>query len=867
MSLWKFWLRRRSLDVQLDSELRFHLDHVIEEKTRAGLTPEDARREAMLEFGGREQVKEELRDLYRIATLEKIVANLKSGIRLIRKSPSVSIAVILTLGLGIGANSAVFSAINAILLRPMPFLNSDELVRLQQFERATKSPATFVAPVRLEDWNRLNSTFQTISGWYTSDVSETTGALPEKVTEALVAPRFLQVWGVSPALGRDFTPEEEHFGGPNAVLISDRYWRRRFQANPKAIGRRLRLEKRSATIVGVMAGGFLFPDHDVDVWTTSPPDAPFAQSRESTWFNVVGRLKPGVRLAQAKANLTTVQTQLGRQFPKTDSRLVVDIQPLKETTIGSARRSLWVLFGSVSLLLLIACTNIAALLLARTTEREREISVRFSLGASRPSIVAQLLTECFVLAFAGSALGLLAAAAGSKTLRTVAKSLPRAEEITLDWRIVLYTFGCAVLATLLCGLIPAIRGTRSSISGELARASRTQVSTRSPLQWLLVGIQVALAVTLLAGAGLLLRSFEQLGRVSPGFEVNHILTFRISGNWGETADMRALTRRIDNTLDQLRAVPGVVAAATADTLPGILSDSRTEIKLVEGRPETEGKIFADNRFVSNGYFAALNIPVLQGEGCRESANYFGGVTINRSFANTYLHGLPALGHHLQFLSSQFLPQPAEIRGIVGDAREQGLNHEPEPTVYWCVSAPTPTPYFLIQTRGEPLAMANTLRQKIQQLEPARSVYEISPLDEQLSDSFAESRLRTTLLSLFALTAVALVCVGLYGTMSYFVTVRKREVGLRLALGAIRSQIVRQFLIKGIAVAMLGCFAGLCLSIAFGRGLSGMLYGVSSTDLPTLASVVILIFIVAAVASLFPSLRAAQFEPMQVLRDE
>lgn len=309
---------------------------------------------------------------------------------------------------------------------------------------------------------------------------------------------------------------------------------------------------------------------------------------------------------------------MGRQFPKTDARLTVAIQPLKETTIGSARRSLWVLFGSVSLLLLIACTNIAALLLARTTERKREISVRFSLGASRPAVVAQLLAECFVLAFAGSALGLFAAAAGAKTLRTVASSLPRAEEISLDWRIVLYTFGCALLATFLCGLIPAIRGTRTGISSELARASRKQVSTRSPLQWLLVGIQVALAVTLLAGAGLLLRSFAELGRVSPGFEVGHILTFRISGNWGETADMRALTRRIDTTLNELRSVPGVVAAATADALPGIVSDSHTELKLVEGRAEAESKVFADNRFVSNGYFTALNIPVLQGEGSEKS---------------------------------------------------------------------------------------------------------------------------------------------------------------------------------------------------------------------------------------------------------
>jgi putative ABC transport system permease protein len=423
--------------------------------------------------------------------------------------------------------------------------------------------------------------------------------LPEKVTEALVAPRFLQVWGVSPALGRDFTLEEEHFGGPDAALISDRFWRRRFHGDPNAVGKSLRPEKSSRTIVGIMPARFLFPDHDVDIWVPSPPDAPYAQSRESTWFNVIGRLKPGVTVAQARANLANVQAQLGRQFPKTDGTLTVQIQPLKETTIGGVRRSLWILFGSVSLLLLIACTNIAGLLLARTMQREREISVRFSLGASRASVVAQLLTECFVLALVGSALALFVAAFASKTFSTLAKSLPRVEEITLNWRIVLYTLACAIAATLFCGLFPAIRSTRRSIGGELARASRTQVSTRNPAQSLLAGVQVALAVTLLVGAGLLLRSFEELGRVSPGFETSHILTLRISGNWGETGDMKKLTARINRTLDDLRTLPGVRGAATSATLPGMPDDFRTEIQL-DGRAERQTKIVADSRFVSNG---------------------------------------------------------------------------------------------------------------------------------------------------------------------------------------------------------------------------------------------------------------------------
>lgn len=437
MFRWKFLSRKRVNDAQLDSELHFHIDELINEKIAAGFLPDEARRQAILEFGGREQLKEELRDVHRIAVLENIAANLKSGIRFVRKSPSFSVVVILTLALGIGANSAVFSAINAVLLRPLPFPNADELMQLQQLDRKAKNPASFVAPPRLEDWNRLNTTFQAISGWYTQDVSEFSGALPEKVTEALVAPRFLQVWSISPQVGRDFTREEEHFGGPDAVLISDRFWRRRFHADPNIVSKRIRLEKHSFTIVGVMPASFLFPDHDVDIWSPSAPDAPYARDRNSTWFTVIGRLKHGVTLAQARADLANVQAQLGRQFPKTDSKLAIEIQPLKETTVGAVRRSLWLLFGSVSLLLLIACTNIAALLLARTTQREREISVRFSLGASRASVMAQLLTECFVLAVIGSVVGLLVAYAGSTALRALAKTLPRIQEITLDWRIVL----------------------------------------------------------------------------------------------------------------------------------------------------------------------------------------------------------------------------------------------------------------------------------------------------------------------------------------------------------------------------------------------------------------------------------------------
>jgi putative ABC transport system permease protein len=865
MPWWKSLLPKRASDAQMNSELRFHIEELTEANIAAGMTPEEARRRAMLEFGGHEQLKEELRDVYRIPILESTASNLKSAFRFIRKSPTFSITVILTLALAIGANSAVFSAIDAILLKPLPFPDADQLMRLEQYNPQVSSPNTLSPPVRLEDWNRLNSTFQAITGYYTEDESETSGPLPEKITRALAAPRFLQVWGISPALGRDFAPEEQHFGGPSAVIISDRLWRRRFNADPGAIGKTLRFGTSSCTIIAVLPASFLFPDRDVDLWSAVPIDAPYAQSRSSTWFTVIGRLKSGVTLDQARANLATVQAQLGRQFPKTDADLAVSIQPLKEITVAGSRRSLWILFCSVSLLLLIACTNIVALLLARSTQRQHEISVRFSLGAPRGAIIAQLLAETFVLALIGSILGLLVANAASSVFRSLAGSLPRVEEIRLDVRIILYSLACSVIVTILCGLFPAIRGTRRNLSGSLGQMGRTQVSTRNPLQWLLVGIQVALAVTLLSGAGLLLRSFQELGKVSPGFDVSHILTMQISTSWGETSDLKKAWQRTERILETLRATPGVEDAAISVGVPGVPFKYQNELKLIEGRAESAPKLVAENRFISARYFATMKIPVLEGELCREP----GGpatVLVNRSFANAYFRDSPAIGHHLQAVDLGYFG-PAQIVGVVADAREAGLDKPPAPTVYWCAPVAEPGTYFLVRTRNAPMGMAETIRQQIHQIEPERSVYDFAPLEQHFSDALAENRLRTILLSFFAATALSLACVGLYGTLSYNVNVRQREVGLRLALGALRGQIIQQFLWQGLVVCLLGCVAGFALATTSSRVLAGLLYGVSPSDLPTLSAVVLLVIIVAAAASLIPAIRASRVDPMQVLRDE
>ena len=855
---------RPGLDRELDRELRFHIIERSDELRSEGMSEDEAMRAAQAQFGNYVLERERTRDMVISRWMDTVLRNLRYSFRTLSKSPGYALTVVLTLALGIGANSAVFSAIDAVLLKPLPFPDGDQLVSLES--RSPKLQAPLLAPIRLEEWNRMNTTFQAISGYYVEDDSETSGELPERLRSALTAPRFLQVFGVAPELGRDFSPAEEHFGGPNALLISHRLWQRRFGGNANVIGKSLRVSGYSLTIVGVLPASFLFEDRDVDLWWASAPDAPFAQRRDLTWFKAIGRLKPGVTIAQARSNLAAVQAQLAKQFPKPDADITPVVTPLKELTVGGLRSSLWILFGSVTLLLLIACTNIASLLLSRATQRQHEIAVRFSLGASRRQIVVQLLTEVLILAVFGAGAGLLLAAGASSVFRGLAKSLPRIEEIHLDWRIVLYSLVCAVTATLLCGLFPAIRGTRKRLSNSLLHGSRSQVSARNPIQSTLVGVQVALAVTLLAGAGLLFRSFQELGRVSPGFSTDHLLTFQVSSSWGETANWKAGQQRVNRLLDSLRAVPGVEAATITVILPGVPTEYSSEEKVLEGRAESEPKVIAENRWVQAAYFPTMHIPLVAGEFCREDLNT-ASVVVNRTFANTYFPGSRVIGLHLRAANGSNGNLPGEIRGIVGDAREQGMDKVPPPTVYWCNTAAQPGSYYILRTHAEPMSMVETLRRKIHEMEPQRSAYDFKPLAEHLSDAYSADRLRTVLLAAFAITAVALACVGLYGMLSYFVNVRRREVGLRLALGAVRNQIRMQFLTQGVIISLLGCVAGIALVMAFSRVLAGVLYGISAYDPLTLGGVVAIILFVAAAASFLPASMAARVEPMQVLRDE
>src|SRR5713101_3400102 len=463
--------RRRRLDADLESQLAHHLDALEAEYRARGLAPGDARAAARRDMGGLSQVRDAYRDQHGVPVFETIWRNSRFAVRALRRTPGLTATIVLTLALGIGANSAVFSAIDTVLLRPLSFPDPDQLVRVIQTQDGAR--ATWIAPLRLEDWNRLSSSFAAITGYAVEDSSDTTGDLPVRVRRARVSPRFVQVWGVAPAVGRGFTDAEHRLGASSVALISDRYWRNRFGADPSVLGKGVRLSGRPYAIVGVMPISFRFPERDVDIWSPEVVNSPYTRRQFQTYIGV-GRLKPGVSLTQARADLARVQTALAEQYPDTDRQIGTRIEPLKETMIGSAR-------GTLSL--------------SRAARREQEIAVRYALGATRGAVLLQLLTEVGVLALAGAAAGVFVSLAVSAGFRVLAPDLPRLGEAGLDARMLFHRMALAVLAALVCGLFPAVRSSRGAAA--LAGAGRAHVSARHPLLWCLVAVQVALSVTLL----------------------------------------------------------------------------------------------------------------------------------------------------------------------------------------------------------------------------------------------------------------------------------------------------------------------------------------------------------------------------------
>ena len=797
--------------------------------------------------------------------------------RTLFKRPAFFLAVVFTLMLGIGANSAIFSVIDAVLLKPLPYPDGDRLMALFESSPRKKFPRSPIAPIRLEEWSRMNHSFTAIAGAYTENVAETSGDLPEMLISARVSPRFFSVLETSPLLGRTFNPDEDLMNGPWAAVLSESLWRRRFGSDPNVVGKQLIIGRTGYPIVGVVPDSVRFPTDHVDFWIPAKLPPIVMRSREARFHNAIGRLKQGVSLQSAQADLAAVQGRLALQYPATDRDWTALVEPLKEQSVAGVRRSLWVLFGAVSLVLLIACANVACLLLAQASRREREIAVRFSLGARRSQVIGELLLESLCLAMPGAVLGLGLSVLAAGAFRRAAALLPRATEIHLDWRIVAFTLALSVLTTALFGLIPAWRATRREVAGVLAHGSRTQIGGRHSIERLLVSSQIALAIVLLVGSGLLIRSLSRLGQVSLGFHPEQVLAFHVSASFSEKNDMQQIVQRLSRTLDTTRTIPGVEATALAISAPGEAEDYQVQFHIAGRGTESEGeKLFADSETVSPDFFRVLGIPLLSGHTCQVSfdpkAPQY--ALVSNSFAQRFFPSQSPAGEHLsqapvgEHLTGAFGPAPLEIIGVVGDIRKHGYAKDPQPVIYACdIPRYYPAPTFLAKTTGDPMRLAEAVRLKIRSIDPNRAVYGTTRLSDYLASTLTPRRFQMLLLSSFAATALLLAAIGLYGVTSFLVSQRTREIGLRVALGAQPSQIFAQVLRQGAWMTGLGILAGLLAAAALSKWIASLLFDVAPVDPVTFAAVPSLLALIAALALWSPARRATRVDPMEALRHD
>ena len=813
--------------------------------------------------------------------MDTAIRSLRYALRALARTPGFTATVVLTFAIGIGANSAVFTALDAVLLKDLPYPDADRLVSVRQVvERSNEDNAS---PARLEDWSALNTSFEAVTGYYPEDVSETTGELPEKLRRATVAPRFFDVWRVRPLLGRGFTSTDHAFPPAAVVVISERFWRTRYGADPNVLGKRVRVDNVEATIVGVMPSAFRVPERAIDLWRPAPADSPYARQRDLPWYDAVGRLKPGVTLARAQADMNAVQAGLAERFPKTDAAVGVRLVPFKSTVVAGAGGSLWLLYGAASAVLLIACANVATLLLARSGRRARELALRLSLGASPSSLVGQLLLETGLLAGAGGAVGLLVAASTGRALGLLSADLPRVEEVGLNGGVLLYSLAAVIVTTLGAGLLPALRAALAARPEGLAGGGRSQVSSGHTTQWLLVGAQIALSVALLASAGLLVRTLVELAHVDPGFQPSKVLMFRMSSSYAESTDWPRVQQRIERTLDALDSLPGADAAAVSLAAPGVPGRNDYKYTTTDGRVAPDTELVTQQNQVSPSYFQTLGIPLVAGDLCRTATTPRPGaqtasgsalsaapadeLLVNEQFVRTYFPGADARSiAGIELRGATQYAANGRVVGVVADSRDGGLDAPVVPAVYQC-TAQQINSNFLVRTRGDPLALAAAIRLRMKDLEPLRSVYDIAPLDERIGQAFSANRMRALLIGLFAAAALALACIGVYGTLAYIASLARREVGLRIALGAPLRRIVAQFVLVALRVAFIASVVGALLALAAGRWLAGMLYGVSPADPLTIGAVVAIVLGMAALAALVPALLATRVEPMDALREQ
>ncbi|HWS87815.1 MAG TPA: ABC transporter permease [Pyrinomonadaceae bacterium] len=818
--------------------------------------------------------------------MRTLLQDLRFGVRMLWKRPGFTAVAVVTLALGIGANSAIFSVVNGLLLRPLPYADSERLAIIWTHSPGANVAQDWPSPGQFEAVKAQANSFESLALAHgtSQNLAGETGA--ERIGAVRTTSNMFPLLGVRPLLGRVFLPEEDAPGRPPVVVLSHGLWQRRFGSDPNVVGRAVTLNGKSHEVVGVMPADFslgyeVMPTvgsvQQAEVLLPLALDAEGRARQGDENYNVIGRLKPGATFEQARAELDQATRNLAQQFPEyypPSRAFSFSARPLLEQVVGDVRPALLVLLGAVGFVLLIACANVANLLLARAAVREKEMAVRTAIGAGRWRIVRQLLTESLALSFAGGVLGLLIAFWGLDALRALAPgNIPRLSNITLDARVLLFTSLVTIMTGVLFGLAPALRSSRVNLGETLKEGGRGLAGGGGQrLRDALVVVEIALSLVLLAGAGLLVRSFMRVQQVEPGFDPRGVVSMRFAVT-GTPYQGERSTEFFRQLLERARAMPGVESAGAVNSLPLSGTIGWGGITIEGYVPTTTGQeaIQADMRVAGVGYFETMRVPLLGGrhfderDAAKDAPKV---VVIDEKMARTYWPGQEPVGKRLKVGGADSEAPWLTIVGVVGGVKQYALDTDSRVTIYMPHGQnPSGTMYVVARTSGDAGALAQSLAREARAIEPNVPVYDVKTMTERLSDSLARRRFAMTALGLFALVAMALAAVGIYGVMSYSVAQRTREIGVRVALGARRRDVLGLVLRRGMLLAALGIGAGLAGALPLARVLGSLLFGVSASDPVTYAAISLLLALAALLACYVPARRATKVDPMVALRYE
>ena len=800
--------------------------------------------------------------------MRTLLQDVRYGLRVLTKNPAFTAAAVLTLALGVGANVAIFSLFNGLLLRPLPYPESERLVRLWDRNESAGLPYFSVSIPNFFAWREQSRSFEALGAYREDGFNLLSNHEPVRVDGARATADLFEVLGVPPLLGRTFSTDEDSPGGDKVVLLTHGLWQRLFGGDPGALGSETMLDGALHTVIGIMPADFQFPQQpDVELIV------PYAlyldeRARGAHFLRVLGRLERGVTPEQAQTEMEAIAGRLEQESPDINKGWTVVLLPLLEATVGSLEKAVMMLLGAVAIVLLIACANIANLLLARSMEREREMAVRVALGAGRAQIVRQLLTESVLLALLGGGIGVLIAAWGLDAFSALGLSaVPRPDAIRMDGRVLGFALLVSVSAGALFGLLPALHVARGDLQDSLRGRTGMRGASRIRLRGLLVVSEVALAVTLVIGAGLLLRSFANVLQVEPGFDPTNVLAMEMTPLQSKYPEPQQRIRLYQQTIERLETLPGVQAAGAVHRLP--LTGNSAIPTFVEGRPAPppDEVPSVNYRAVSPGYFDTLQIPLIRGRlfTGEEGWETGGVVLINQAMAKNYWPSEDPLGARLgPSAEGPWL----EVIGVVGDVRESSLDTDAEIAMYLpYLQAPVPTMTLLVRTEADPLSYVGAVRAKVKEIDSAQAVSSFMTLDDFLSNVMGRRRFDASLLSLFASLALILAAVGIYGLLSYSVSQRTRELGIRMAIGAPRGQLLRLVLGQGMVMVMVGLGLGLVAGALCSRLLGSFLFGVTGTDPVTLSASAALLVAVSLLACYLPARRATRVDPVVALRLE